>query len=242
MRLNQVIALVSGKKARVLKKISDAHHGWKDGLLSGIVRVYTPKNEDGEKFPSESKQVQIRVLPTIGRMLEGMSDFYDCVLTQECANQLARADVVVGGETLLAGLPVTTILFLEKQVVDLLAFARNLPVLSSDKVWHKDSAKDCFVSEYEETTKTRKVLKALVKYEATAEHPAQTETYNVDEVIGHWKTLHLSGAVTAEYKDEVIQRLCALQDALKSAREEANSVEIDMKCMGENVFSFVFGM
>jgi len=240
MKQNQIIAIVSGKKARATKTITEIHHGWKDSELTGIVRTYEPKDEEGERFPSESREVQIRAARIIPKVTEILRDFYDFVLTQEYANQLAKADVKIDDKTLLVGLPVTTILFLEKQVVDLLAFAKNLPALPTDKVWKYDSGKDCFVSDIEETNKTKKVPKVITKCAATKEHPAQTELITIDETIGHWKTIHLSGAVTVEYKEKIIKRLEVLQDVLKMAREEANSQEVSMLKMGDSIFSYIF--
>lgn len=240
MKLNQVIALVAGKKARASKTITDVHHGWKESELTGISRVYSPINEDGERFPNESKEVQLKVKKVIPKLTDVLKDFYDLVRTQEEANCLAKANIEINGTTILYNVPVTVILFLEKQITDLLTFAKNMPVLSKDKRWNYDANSDTYVSEYEETTKTKKIVKPIIKYEATKEHPAQTEMITVDETVGRWKTTHFSGAVTEDYKEKTIKRLETLQDALKTAREEANSQIVEIVPMGDAILNYVF--
>ncbi len=46
-KLNQIIALVKGKKARVTKTMTELHHGWKDSKLKGITRTYQPLDDEG---------------------------------------------------------------------------------------------------------------------------------------------------------------------------------------------------
>lgn len=240
MKLNQVIALVTGKKTRATRILTEAHQHWKESLLSGIVRNYEPINEDGEIFPSESRNVQLKVHRILPDISSALVDFYDCVMTQEKANQSAKADIKIDNNLSLAGIPVTVILFLEKQVVDMLTFAKNLPILSTDKNWKFDSNKDCYITESEKTTKTQKKPEVVIKYEATKEHPAQTELFSVDKTIGHWNTIHLSGAIPATKREEIIKRLQRLQDALKIAREEANSQEIQMTKIGDDLMKYIF--
>lgn len=239
MKLNQIIALVSGKKARAMQLLTEAHHKWKDVLLGGIVRNYEPLNEDGERFPSESKEVQLRLHQAIPELKKYLSDYYDCVLTQESGNQSAKANIELA-DLVLKDIPVTTLLFLEKQITDLLTFTKNLPVLPTDKVWSFDTNKDCYITEPEKTTKTQKRPEVVVKYQATKEHPAQTEMFAADKTIGHWTTRHLSGAMPQTEKENIIKRLEILQDEIKSARESANNSEVEFKKMGEDILNYIF--
>ena len=239
MKLNQVIALVSSKKARATRSLTDAYQHWKENLLKGIIRNYTPVDEDGERFPSESREVQLRLHREIPKLNKFLTDFYDCVLTQETGNQLAKATIKID-ELILSDIPVTVILFLEKQTVDLLTFAKNLEVLESDRKWEYDNVNDCYVSEPEKTTKTKKIPEVIVKYKATTEHPAQTEIFPIDKTIGHWETIHLSGAVTKSFRENLINKLEKLQDALKKAREEANCQEVEFKKIGNELFEYLF--
>jgi hypothetical protein len=241
MKLNQVIALVQGKKSRAAKMLTDLHQGWQKERISGLIRTYQPKEDGGETFPSESKMVQVSVLPALIPVQKELSDFYNIVATQEKGNTTAVADVIVEGQAILACVPVSLLLFLEKQLVDIHTLIGSLPTLSDDKTWSWDTAKSCWVTDVEQTAKGQKKIKPIVKYDATKEHPAQTDLITVDETVGYWSTVHLSGALPKDRKIVMIQKVERLQDAVKVAREVANGLEVvQEKVMGDSVLNYIF--
>ena len=241
MKLNQVIALVQGRKARAAKVITDAYRCWDLSLLSGLTKTYKPLDEEGEKLPSENKVVSIRAWEVINKVIEYQCEYFDAVMTQEDANQIAKANIEVDGEVILKDIPVTSLLFLEKRLVDLLTFAKSLPTLSIDKEWSYDNNRGCFVTKSEETSRSKKLPEKVVKYEATKEHPAQVEMFGVDKVVGNWTTIHMSGALEKERKDNIIRRIEKLQDAVKKAREEANNNPVTgMKNSGTAFIEYIF--
>ncbi|MEL6310420.1 MAG: hypothetical protein AAFQ52_19930, partial [Chloroflexota bacterium] len=79
-----------------------------------------------------------------------------------------------------------------------------------------------------------------VKAEATKEHPAQVEVYYEDIVVGNWQTIKYSGALPASRVAVLKERVRALQEAVKFAREEANSAEVDEQTVGETIFNYIF--
>ena len=100
---------------------------------------------------------------------------------------------------------------------------------------------DHFASESYQTTKTKKVMKNHVKAEATKEHPAQVETYTEDVIVGYWTTVKFSSAIPAKEKNEMLERVRKLQEAVKCAREEANGMEVESRKIGAAVLNHVFG-
>lgn len=241
MKLNQIIALVQGKKTRIAKTLTEVHHGWHKDRISGISRTYTPKDDDGEIFPPESKIVQVKVLDTLGGIQNELIDYYNIIATQEIGNTQAKADVKVNDKVILKNVPVSVLLFLEKQLTDLRTLASSLPTLPTDKEWEFDTNKNCYVTEPEKTIKTQKRVEPIIKYDATPEHPAQTDLISVDRVIGNWSTIHLSGAMPEEERDKIVEKIENLQDAVKIAREEANSLEVEQeKELGNSIFSYIF--
>ncbi|MCI0461996.1 MAG: hypothetical protein L0Z62_34020 [Gemmataceae bacterium] len=241
-KLNQIIAITAGKKTQAHKAITEAHQSLqKVALLEGISRTYKPRDDEGEQLPPEKKLVQLRVKDAIKSVTAALTELFDVVATQDHANSQAKGNVVVDGVTLLKGVPVTTLLFLEKQLVDLHTFVEKLPTLDPGESWEYSPEVDYHASEPYQTTKTRKVLKNHVKAEATKEHPAQVETYTEDVVVGYWTTIKFSGAVPARARNEMLQRVRKLQEAVKCAREEANSAEVELKKLGGPVFQYVFG-
>ena len=147
------------------------------------------------------------------------------VLTKEVGNTVATADIVVDGEqdVLLAAVPVTYLLFLEKQLVNLRTFIDKLPVLDPSVAWSVDPATGDWRSSPVETVRTKKVPRNWVKAEATKEHPAQVEVYHEDVMVGTWETTRLSGALPATRKAVLSDRVSRLLTAVKYARERANS-------------------
>jgi hypothetical protein len=141
----------------------------------------------------------------------------------------------------LENVPVTYLLFLEKQLIDLHAFASTLPVLDTSETWQWDANVDCYSTEPTFSNRTKKVPRSHVLYEATEQHPAQVEMYHEDIAVGQWKTMKFSGAISAQEKNQVIVRIRQLQDAVKFAREEANGRNVEDVKIGNKVFDFVFG-
>src|SRR5215475_8705589 len=101
-KLNQIIAIQAGKKAQAKETLTQAYHQVKKPeLLSGLVRTYQPRDEDGEPQPEERKQVQVKVSDLLRKVTADLTEMFDVVATQDWANCQARADVVVDGRKLL---------------------------------------------------------------------------------------------------------------------------------------------
>lgn len=241
MRLNQVIALVGGRKTAIQQLLTTIHHGWKAERVSGMMRTYQPKHEDGERFPSENKVLQLRVRDELARVEAELADFWNLVGTQEISNTQAKGNIVVNGKTLAAQVPVSTLLFLEKQLTDLATLIGNLPTLPVDRAWQLDADNRCYVSAPEQTVKTKKLQKPLVLYPATPEHPAQTQLITEDEAVGTWTTIHNSGAIPPAEQYEILRRVEKLREAVKMAREEANGAEALGAELGPALLGYIFG-
>ncbi len=239
-KLNQIIAVVAGKKSKATATLTEIYHKiQKTALFDGISRVYQPRDEEGEKLPAEAKPIQVKVGDLINEAIISLIDMYDIVATQDYANCTAKADVVVRGKTVLQQVPVTHLLFLEKQLVDVTTFISKLPVLDPAEEWRYDSAVDQYVTKPSESARTKKIPKAFVKYEATKEHPAQVETFNEDVLVGYWRTIKMSGAIPAKQKNTMLEKARLLHEAVVKAREEANSIPAPDIHIGKAVFDYI---
>lgn len=240
-KLNQIIAVEKGVKSRSFQELTEAHHQLqKPTLLSGISRTYRPKDEEGEALPPESTRVQIKADEIIRRTVEIMTELFDVTAIKDWANCKATANVVVDGQTLLADVPVTYLLFLEKQLTDIHTFVKKLPVLDASETWSYDSAADAFATEPVQTIRTKKIPRNHVKAEATDKHPAQVEVYYEDVTVGYWRTIKFSGALPASRVNELLERVERLQQAIKFAREEANNTETTEQKIGDKIFQYIF--
>ncbi len=240
-RLNQIIAVQAGKKSQAKETLTQAYHLLKKPeLLAGLVRTYQPRDENGEPQPEERKQVQAKVSELIAKVSADLVEMFDVVATQDWANCQARADVTVDGRKLLQAVPVTHLLFLEKQLADLKTFIEALPVLDAAEEWEYKPEVDAYVSRPTRSHRTKKVPKSHVKYEATKEHPAQVEMYMEDVWVGTWTTTKLSAAVPAATRNAMLERVRKLLDAVKAAREEANGLEVKAQKVGAAVLGYLF--
>lgn len=240
-KLNQIIAVANGKKSQAQSELTKIYHLLqKPALLDGISRTYKPKDEEGERLPPEKKDAQVTVSQAIKTASKAVCELFDAVAAQDSTNCEAKADVIVDGETILPAVPVTHLLFLEKQLVDLATFVDKLPTLDPAERWSYDSAAGVYRSETSETTRTKKVPKNHIKYEATKEHPAQVEVFTEDVIVGTWSTTKFSGAIPADEKRAMTDRVRKLQEAVKFAREEANGIEVADLRTGRPVLEYIF--
>jgi hypothetical protein len=241
-KLNQIIAIEKSVKSQSLRELTDAHQLLqKPSLLAGIARTYRPKDEEGEQLPPEATKVQVKAQDAIRQTAQLLTRLFDITATKDWSNGQARANVVVDGQTLLNQVPVTYLLFLEKQLTDLHTFVKKLPVLDAAETWTFDASADCWATEPVQTSRTKKIPRNHVKAEATEHHPAQVEVYYEDVVVGYWRTVKFSGALPAKTVNDLLERVEKLQEAVKFAREEANNLDVQDQKVGEKVFKYIFG-
>jgi len=242
MRLHQLLTVEKDTKSAALKGLTEAYHRIeKSPILSGISRRYRPMQDGGEALPPESTLVQLRVEDTFPEISGLLGKLFDLTLQKETANQGARADVTVEGVPLLKDVPVCALLFLEKQVTDLATFVDKLPVLDPSEQWEKDSSQNCWATKPVETHRTKKLPKVIEKSPATDKHPAQVEVFHEDVVVGYWSTVKFSGALPAERKAALKDRVAKLRSAVKIAREGANTIVVDEQHkMGSAVLNYLF--
>lgn len=239
-KLNQIIAIEKSIKSRSFSELTEAHQSLqKPNLLNGITRNYRPKDEEGEVLPTESTRVQIRAEEIIRQTADIMTALFDVTATKDWANCEARADIAIGERILLKQVPVSYLLFLEKQLTDLSTFIRKLPMLDAAESWQFDPSANAYATEPIQTLRTKKVPRNHVKAEATDKHPAQVEVYYEDITVGYWRTIKYSGALPTQRVHELQSRIRKLQQAIKFAREEANSHEVSEQKAGEKIFSYL---
>lgn len=241
-RLNQVIAVEKSTKARAMADLTAVYHNFqKPALFDGLSRTYKPKDEEnGDKFPAESKMPQLKVKDSISAAQKLLNELFDIVITKDSANMTAKGTVTVDGKSLLENVPVTYLLFLEKQLTDLHTVVKKLPTLDPTERWTPDTATEYFVTDETQSFKTKKVKQKLVKAEATDKHPAQVDVYDEDVIIGTWTVRKFSGALPAKAVAEMLARIEKLHKAVKFAREEANTTVVKEVEAGKALLDYIF--
>ena len=137
-------------------------------------------------------------------------------------------------------MPVSYLLFLEKQLQDVKTFVSSLPVLSIDKDWQRDPNRGCYVTSPKETVKTKRIVDFVVAYEATEHHPAQIKEVSKDVIEGVWSLIDFSGALPQDRVNLILNRVDKLQKAVIQAREEANGRDVQQKQVADALFSYLF--
>jgi hypothetical protein len=241
-KLNQILAIEKGIKTRVYAEFTELHQATqKAPLMNGFHKSYQPRDEDGETYPSEAQKVQHNASEVLERVAKSLAELFDITATKDWTNCNARADVVVDGQALLKDVPATYLLFLEKQLSDLHTFVGKMTELDPGSDWSVDPGTGLYKTDTTLTQRTRKVQRPITLYEATKEHPAQTQLITEDVIAGTWMTIKYSGAMPAPRKKQLLARIEKLSNAVKFAREQANAAEATDKKLGKEVFDFLFG-
>lgn len=240
-RLNQIIAIKKSLKQRNYAELTALYQSsQKPDPFYGFTKVFKKKTEDGEDFPPERKKVQITAGSVLQRVRALLTELWDTEATIDIANCSAKADVELDGVLLITQAPTTHLLYLEKSLQDLWTTVSKMPVLSEDDNWEYDSNAGLFKTDEVMTHRTKKVQKALVLYQATEKHPAQTQLITDDEIVGYWSTVKMSGALPVPYKQKLLARIAKLKDAVKQAREKANEVAAEPVFIGDKIFNYLF--
>jgi hypothetical protein len=242
MKLNQVIAIEKTVRSEHQSRLTNIHRmSSHPELFSGFVKRYEPKDEEGERYPDERQVVRARCEDNLREAFESFVGMINTVATKDIGNCSALADVQVGAPSfvLMQSIPATHLLFWEKALVDLRTFVQSLPELDPSEEWATDGDSGLSKTGEIKTQRTAKEQKPIVLYDATPEHPAQTQMITQDVVVGYWNTVKLSGAISAVRKKEILARLSNVQKAVKTAREEANAVDVEKAKVAKEVFDYI---
>lgn len=243
-KLHVFVAAHQKTKAHAHKQETALHRASeKRENYAGLSRRYESIREGDAFSPSdETKEVAIRG-EKVFAMLEGiLREEIDLNLTVRTGNQNARADVKIDGEVILQNMPATFLLDLERQIDNFRKLVASMPVLDPSVRWSDVEGEEGLKASPESRrAKTRKVQEPIVLYDATPEHPAQTQLITKDVIIGHFVDVQFSGALSGNRKREVLARIDKLAIAVRAARIEANAVEVHKVHAADAIFKFIFG-
>lgn len=243
MKLAQAVALLKGaKNARHSTATAIYAKLQRKDEFNGMVRTYTPVDDDGDTRPDEVKVVQSRAPELLADAANAIGKLFDMQAMVDYGNTVATADVVVGGNVLIEKAPVPYLLFLEKQLKDWVTILRTIPPLDPAKQWIWGEDRGEFFTEGTVTNSPKKTTQYKVVIPPTDKHPGQIREYDEDITVGRWKTVYRSGAMHPKDVRALLARAEELSEAVKVAREEANSKEVASKRgLGKKVFDYLLG-
>lgn len=242
IKLNQIIAIEKGVKNIAEEVRTRAYQILqKPDLFRGHSRTYTPKIDGDEQLPPDNKTVPFQVSILLNEINQGMLEYFDITYAKEFGNTSAVADIVLeNGDVLLSKVPVTYLLFLEKQLEHTHTLISKIPLLDFAENWTFDQSSGLFKSDRVDTLRTKKVERPLVLYDATKDHPAQVKTVTEDIPVGTWTTVKVSSEYDVKKVKEMALRVLELQRAVKKAREQANSIEVAQPKVAEKILDYIF--
>lgn len=242
-KLNQIIAVEKGDKSSHHSEISNLYKAvQKPELFNGFSKVYEKREESDENLPAEEHRVQFSSQNVLERAERSFSNLMEITARKDWTNCTAKGSVTVDDKVIVKDAPVSYLLFLEKQITDLRTFVAAMPTLDGAYSWKRDANDGLYKTDRVPTHRTKKVQKAIVLYDATPEHPAQTQLITEDVLAGHWYTVRLSGALPPTEKTATLERIDKLIKAIKHAREAANiQEEVKPPAVGNEIFNYILG-
>lgn len=210
-------------------------------LFAGLCKTYQPLEEGGTSYPPEITQVVETVPSKLQYIADAVVKALDAVLTKEMNNTKTSATLEVEGIK-YGEFPATVFLALEKQLKEFRRVVLSVPTLDSTHLWRADPDRnDIRLTDTIKTQRTEKQPIVIVKYEATKEHPAQTELITKDVVVGDWSTIRASGMISPREKSELLTRIDLIIRAVKRARQRANDLEIKHVFVGKKLLDYALG-
>lgn len=240
-RLSQILGVEKGVRNKVHREATALYRkAQMPGIFAGRSRTYAPKDDDDEKFPAENQKVQMKADDILHEARGLFGELLDLVATKEYGNTNAKADVTVNGQAVLTDVPVTYLLFLQKELGEILQLLEHLPTHDPTMTWKFDEGAGIWRTEAVDTSKTKKIPRNHVRTEATDKHPAQVDVYYEDVVMGTWTTILHTGALPPARVEKLVRQTRELRDAVVKAREEANVLEVPDVHVADPVLDYIF--
>ena len=251
-KLHQIVAIERGVEAESQRELGQVKKilaiGGEQDPLTGTERVYETAVDGGEQFPPVSRRVQATVPDLLELTSKSLTRLFDVKYTREFANTYARADVVLDGETLLTDVPAGYLLFLETNIASLVKeLVDKLPQLNPATTWDDDPALPQGVRK----AAPRKTHRAERVRQVQVLSPNQVidgkpfsgnfQPYETEKIVGYWTEIKTSGQLPARDVQEMHRRGMKLLEAVRFAREQANTAEVEDKEAGGKVLGYLFG-
>ena len=247
MTQHELLAIEGNRETQVAKVRSDLVNTFekKRHLFEEKRTLFTPNEEGAPQITEHQSDIQSTIRKELEWIRPHFTKLWDAEYQIEQTNTKAKADVVLEDGTILAAaLPATFLLQLQKRLAELMHLAQAIPTLDPAKGFVEDRDRGEAIYKAREVRKKRTTKKpqVIVKYDATKEHPAQTELYNADVEIGTIEEQEWSGLLTPAEKAAILARIEELTRAVRSARSRANDEQVDKEQkVADRLLKYVFG-
>jgi len=196
------------------------------------------KSEEGEGHEEVAETVNER----LNKIQTDYIRYWDLRLQKETANQEAKADVIINGKPVFTDVPVTFLLNMETELMNLKNVYGSIPTLAPGIEWIPDEQKGRGIyktAHKAEKNKTEKTIQFKVLIQPTKEHPGQVKEWSEDRPIGKFVTEVWSGMISPADKALMIGKLDKVLRAFKKARQRANCQETTPAEIGKQIFDYI---
>jgi hypothetical protein len=246
-QLHEVLAVESELKNAAKKIYEETLNTFskKPGHFQGVLK--TLRMFDDSRSNEEAAQCEHKELvTTVGEKLEYISkslvQAIDASAQKEATNQAAVGNVTIDNNIVLANVPATLLLTLEKELVSYRNLYNTIPTLEPGVIWESDEVAGDGVFKTKDPVIRSKTEKMRLHKEispATKEHKAQIEQWTEDRPVGEYSTTFISGMISPARKAVLLGRIDQLILAVKKARTRANKQEIVDIHVGQKLFDFI---
>ena len=245
-KLHELLAVEGDLGATAKKLIEEAvvTLGKKtDHFMGQVVRIEMLDEERTNENRTDSHEMVTTVADKLNYLISPISRHIDAVLQKDLTNQLATADLVVDGTTLIEAVPATFLLGLEKYLQRLRQVYEEIPTLKPGLKWEKDEmlGSNIYSSPEQVSFRTEKVPIHKIIVEPTEHHPAQIDKWTEDRNVGKVIKTETSSTLSPLDKSLILGRIDTLSRAVKKARQRANYMEIVDHKIGKVLFTYIHG-
>lgn len=208
------------------------------------LQMFDSEREKEQVAAEEHKEMVTTVMEKLDYSKDSMIRYFDAILQKELTNQIAKADLTVDGVVIGKDLPATFLLGMETRLKIVRGIYEAIPTLSPGIRWveDKESGKGIYKADKAEVkSKTEKTFQSKILVEPTKEHPAQIEKWSENVAIGDFVTERWSGMLSPAEKSQVLKRINDLIQAVKKARQRANTTEVIKNNVGSKLFDYIHG-
>jgi hypothetical protein len=217
----------------------------KEVFIRGKRKTYTPDDNDAPDYDRPAdlyEPVHLRVEDALREARKYAVPAINTTGTKDRTNTEAVADLVVNGRTIAVDLSVPHLLWLEGWLAEWKSFISVLPVLDPAHRWAPNESTGLYESEPEVTARNLKEKTPLVLIAPTQYQPGVAETYMKETHVGTYTTTILSGAVSKDRKQQLLDRFHDLSLAVREAVAVANRTPaVEETAEGDALMDYLLG-
>jgi hypothetical protein len=245
-KLHELLAFQSDLNGQATKLRNDlaTTFGKKRHLFEETRKTYTPDGEGAVSTVEDQKDIQTTVVSELKWISDHLAKAIDVAYQVDDANTQARADISLeDGTILVKSVPATTLLQLEKRIVewrDLIAEVPSLDPAKGFKLDESHAKSGVYKARDVIKTRTKKVKEVITLSPATDKFAANVQLLDIDKPAGTVLEQEWSALLLPSTKSELLNNVEILLRAVKSARAKANEQLVDnTKKIGSTLLGFV---